>query len=1195
MPRRKPSDSDLEARLTSYSQQLSSPHGLNSTTETARADLDEARNQGLDLKEFAPLIEALEPPTSPKAQVIEVTPAAAPKPKRKRQSKADPAPPVDVEAEVVEPAAPVVEALEAVVPEPTEPAWKAESRRRTEEATRKRKAAHRAAMEEAAQRETELRQRADKRKASKAPQAASAAEPKAKPKTAMPGAAVAAAAAPQAAVPRPVLVGKPLELRSNLKRLDHPTVRFLAAREAVSPGWTFVICSGAPALVGFEENGELMLAPLEEKEKKDATPSWAGGKPLDRLGANLYGPSGKPCLSTEDSLRWIDSHSRRKSGEAPGAFYITSAQEVDPESLLTTMGAATASGLAELYCEWDDLPLAVQEQRIEWLRGLGFDPTVNSSGGKSLHVHIHLSQLLPFEEALPLLKLLCALAGSDHGVVSKARRMRLAGGFRPVSSRLRGEAKHNEQKLIALAGRCYSAAEVQRVLEAEAQARGWHADHLEARWTAYRHALGQLPENWKSATEAWTRSEVEALAWAKSYRSRGAGETLDEPVEWRKDETDLGAKVRHAERELLEKHGLAGAYEMVATSGTLEQRQVAKGYAPGQFEFNFHEDGEKIKGCSPWSKYRAGGGYSGTSLQLFIESQAFHCHATQKKGKLAEFAAYFCPHAVTNPTNPTPDEQLFIARYLWDLAGFPAEEFEQDVLQDEDIENEQRREALDRWENARNDSLQLANVLSTPVADLLRTRAVTFPVHEMAMIGPFLCVMASVLGTRYRVRVKKGHEQPMVLWIGTVAAASSIKTPVADEVQSPLLDLDYEDLHRYKTEKAAWEARSADEKKTEPEAAPQPNRRRIVEDATIEAVTQALSNEASYGLVSFQDELAGWITGFDKYRKSSSDRSQWLSFWSGRALNVSRASKEQVLIPKTAISVFGNIQPAKLAEYLSADNAGNSSGDGFWPRFLWVVPEDVFPKTNWEESEIRTELRELVEALDSLDVSILPDRCVKVDLDPHARALYEEAADHLSTMARQDSKDSLRGAMLEKMKAHIARFAGLLHALDYAEGLVSARKDAEAQRARRAAEIVEAASGGTIGERATARHESRKIATEPLELPTMNGVSRMITGETMQRAIRLGHYFLNQFDTLAPKVGMGDLPGWVVRVLELGQQEGKVSNRDLLRRKWAKDANEARQMLVAMVQKYGAGRLLPAPRKDQTWWSPTALPDLGEE
>jgi hypothetical protein len=1133
----------LYARLTRY-QQLSRTTGLNGSTDKARADLAEAVLQGLDLAQFSVLVEALEPPA------------------------------------------------------PTEPAWKAESRRRTEEATRKRKAAHQAAMEEAAQRvQQAAATRPKATNAAKAPAAAAAAPPAkaARAPKAKKAEPAAAAAAPPAAEPRPVLVGKPLELRTNLKRLDHPTVRFLAAREAVAPGWTFVICSGAPALVGFEENGELMLAPLEEKEKKDATPAWAGGKPLDRLSAKLYGPSAKPCLTTEETLSWIDSHSRKKSEKEPGAFYITSTQEVDPESLLTTMGAATASGLAELYVEWDDVPLEEQEQRIEWLRGLGFDPTVNSSGGKSLHVHIHLDQAVPYEEALPLLKLLCALADSDHGVVSKARRMRLAGGFRPVASLLRGGAKHNEQKLIALAGRCYSASEVQRVLEAEAQARGWHFDHLEARWTAYRHALGQLPENWKSATEAWTRSEVEAMAWAKNHRSRGAEGSLDEPVEWRKDETDLGAKVRHAERELIEKHGLAGAYEMVATSGTLEQRQQAKGYAPGQFEFNFHEDGEKIKGCSPWSKYRPKGGYSGTSLQLFIESQAFHCHATEKKGKLAEFAAYFCPYAVTNPANPTPDEQLFIARYLWDLAGFPAEEFEQDVLQEEDLENEQRREALDRWDNARKDNLQLANVLSTPVADLLRTRAVTFPVHEMAMIGPFLCAMASVLGTRYRVRVKKGHEQPMVLWIGTVAAASSIKTPVADEVQSPLLALDYEGLHRYKAEKAAWEARSADAKKSEPDAAPQPNRRRIVEDATIEAVTQALSNEASYGLVSFQDELAGWITGFDKYRKSSSDRAQWLSFWSGRALNVSRASKEQVLIPKTAISVFGNIQPAKLAEYLGADNAGNSSGDGFWPRFLWVVPEDVFPKTNWEESEIRTELRELVEALDSLEVSDLHDRCVKVDLDLEARALYEEAADHLSTMARQDSKESLRGAMLEKMKAHIARFAGLLHALDYAEGLVSARKEAEAQRARRAAEIVEAASGGTIHERAMAHKESRKIAAEPLDLPTMNGISRMITGETMQRAIRLGHYFVNQFDTLAPKVGMGDLPGWVVRILELGQQEGKVSNRDLLRRKWAKDANEARQMLVAMVQKYGAGRLLPAPRKDQTWWSPTALPDLGEE
>ena len=142
-----------------------------------------------------------------------------------------------------------------------------------------------------------------------------------------------------------------------------------------------------------------------------------------------------------------------------------------------------------------------------------------------------------------------------------------------------------------------------------------------------------------------------------------------------------------------------------------------------------------------------------------------------------------------------------------------------------------------------------------------------------------------------------------------------------------------------------------------------------------------------------------------------------------------------------------------------------------------------------------------------------------------------------------DTTYAARAAFLGKLKGYTARFAGLLHALDYADRL------------------------------------------EGEEL--MNGIDKEIPGAVMQRAVVLAKYFLNQFDVLAPQVGGNeDLPGWVVKILRLAasRPDKRVTSTDLRTRKWGKDAEERRRMLTEMVEKYGQGRLLKAPRANQVWW-----------
>ena len=84
----------------------------------------------------------------------------------------------------------------------------------------------------------------------------------------------------------------------------------------------------------------------------------------------------------------------------------------------------------------------------------------------------------------------------------------------------------------------------------------------------------------------------------------------------------------------------------------------------------------------------------------------------------------------------------------------------------------------------------------------------------------------------------------------------------------------------------------------------------------------------------------------------------------------------------------------------------------------------------------------------------------------------------------------------------------------------------------------------------------------------------------------LCQFFLNQFDVLAPQVGGGDLPGWVVKVVELAKtrETRRVTARDLVTKKWAETGTEAKEMLQKLVGDYHLGRLLKTPREDQIWW-----------
>ena len=250
----------------------------------------------------------------------------------------------------------------------------------------------------------------------------------------------------------------------------------------------------------------------------------------------------------------------------------------------------------------------------------------------------------------------------------------------------------------------------------------------------------------------------------------------------------------------------------------------------------------------------------------------------------------------------------------------------------------------------------------------------------------------------------------MVFWLGSVGPASSLKSPVSNQILHPIKKRDHKAQVDYKQAMDAWKRQDNDERGAKPE----PPRRIQMADCTLEALGRHLNQDVNPGVVHFHDELMSFITSLDAYRKNGGgkDRAQWLSMFDGGSMNIMRATSDPIYVPETAVSLFGNVQPEKLESELATQIEGGKSGDGFWVRFLWNVPNNPIPYMNDDETEINGELAELVEALDTF-----PRNTTQVaTFTKEAFEVFAQQCDEWQFEAQKSS--GLKEAFLVKMKGY---------------------------------------------------------------------------------------------------------------------------------------------------------------------------------
>ncbi len=362
---------------------------------------------------------------------------------------------------------------------------------------------------------------------------------------------------------------------------------------------------------------------------------------------------------------------------------------------------------------------------------------------------------------------------------------------------------------------------------------------------------------------------------------------------------------------------------------------------------------------------------------------------------------------------------------------------------------------------------------------LLNKQGQEIPTNPDALAWILLTMIAGIIGTKSRVKVKSKWLEPSILRLMIVGNSGDKKSPTIDSILEPLIDLDKKEAElyqlRYDTYLENLEEYSKTNKNDLGEKPKPPTRKRfIIDDFTIDGLFKA-HKENPQGFLAHIDELYGYFSRMNKFYNGD-DIQRDLYLYRGKAINKIRANeKSDIYLPKTAVSFVGSIQWVALKELLGneKDHTGISSR---WLIWCGNFPENVM---NWDDSG-----NDLYNYIMSL-VSHLIQGVNYTDLQLSEEAKQEYKAWHDPLMRACNNRDYLQLQYKDnKITGECFRIAQVLHYLDVAS-----------------------------------RFEAN--------------VSPFISGETMRRAIYFSNSALRHFAYAFDKSANNTLSGMLTKVYEI--------------------------------------------------------------
>lgn len=282
------------------------------------------------------------------------------------------------------------------------------------------------------------------------------------------------------------------------------------------------------------------------------------------------------------------------------------------------------------------------------------------------------------------------------------------------------------------------------------------------------------------------------------------------------------------------------------------------------------------------------------------------------------------------------------------------------------------------------------------------------------------------------------------LWGAIVAPPGMMKSPILRAVTSPLTLIEEKwreefesacgdfEIEREKTELRwqAWREVCKQSFKRGEQEPVQPNRtlvaptqrRLVLTDSTFERLHEILKENPA-GVFVVRDELTGWLAGLDREGRNE-ERGFFLEAWNGDSpFTVDRIGRGSIYVPACCISLFGNIQPARLRSYLSDAIAGGPTDDGLFQRFqilVWPNPPRTWHLVDRPPSDLAIETAKRVYRV----LAELPtDDPVRMRFASDAQELFFAWFSDLEQRIRGDS------GLAPFFVAHLAKYRSLMPTL----------------------------------------------------------------------------------------------------------------------------------------------------------------------
>lgn len=231
------------------------------------------------------------------------------------------------------------------------------------------------------------------------------------------------------------------------------------------------------------------------------------------------------------------------------------------------------------------------------------------------------------------------------------------------------------------------------------------------------------------------------------------------------------------------------------------------------------------------------------------------------------------------------------------------------------------------------------DLIPPAIADYSADQGELIGADPAAMVLFCLGVAGACIDDRLKIQVKR-HDPTWTesarLWCGVIGDPSVKKSPLLSKALAPAFAIDSE--WRQETNAAMEKWRKQCENTPEGEnKPPMPiGKRLLINDATVEKVGDILSKCEPRGMLSYQDELSGWLASMDAYKGGTGgkDKGAWLEAFNGGAKFFDRISRGELYIENWSVSVLGGIQPSVIQTYAQTTNH-----DGMLQRFILLYAQ----------------------------------------------------------------------------------------------------------------------------------------------------------------------------------------------------------------------------------------------------------------